>query len=143
MERISPDQVRAHVEKFWHILSGRSREPFEEMYAPEATVISGKAKKSERPQLSITRRKREIAEQPREASVELGPIDVEVLGDDVAIASYTYTFLRIRKRDGGEVRRHTRYGRATHVFQRSARGTLLIVHEHLSAAAPASVGPAS
>jgi len=144
MERISADQVRAQVHKFWHVLSGQSKDSLEELYSPEATVITGKAKRSERVHLAVARRKREIAQQVREASVELGAIDVEVVGDDVAVASYTYKFLRVRRgADASEVKRHTPYGRATHVLQRDTRGALRIVHEHLSSAAPAGIEPTS
>ena len=143
MERVSPDQVRAHVQKFWQVLSGQSKDALlEDLYSLEATVITGKAKKSEHVQLAVARRKRAIAQQPREASTELGPIDVEVVGNDVAIASYTYKFLRVRKDGtGGEVQRHTQHGRATDVFQRDPGGSLRIVHEHLSSAVPVGVEP--
>ena len=139
MERISPEQVRSQVQKFWQSLSGRSNEPFDEMYSADATVITGKARRAERAQLAVARRKREIA-QTSEASVELGLIDVEVVGD-VAIACYTYNFMRVRRRADGMVRRHTPQGRATHVFQRDAEGRLRIAHEHLSSAAPTGVQP--
>jgi ketosteroid isomerase-like protein len=140
MERISPEQVRAHVEEFWNALCGRSPGSFERLYAPDATVISGRAKRSTSARLIGTRREREIAEQLREGKVELGPINVEVVQGDVAIASYTYKFTRVRKRGGaGDVQRHTPFGRATHVIQRDASGVLRIVHEHLSSAVPAAV----
>jgi len=140
MARISPEQVRSEVHRFWQVLTCKSKDPFEEFYSPDATVITGKAKRAERAQLAVARRKREIA-QTSDASVELGAIDVEIVGDQVAIASYTYNFRRIRKRGDGDVRRDTPHGRATHVFQRDAAGSLRIAHEHLSSAAPTGVQP--
>jgi len=142
MEAISPNEVRVQVRRFWQILSGGSKDSFDELYSPEATVITGSAKRGERAQLAVARRKRAIANQPREASGELGPIDVEILDNDVAVASYTYDRRSVRKSgDASEVQHRTSYGRATHVFQRDARGDLRIVHEHLSAAVPPSVEP--
>ena len=145
MGRIAQEEVRVCVQRFWSILAGQSKDPFEELYSPEATVITGKAKSSERAPLAIARRKREIARHMRDASFELGPIDVEIADDNVAIASYTYKFLRVLKQDNreGQIQRHTPYGRATHVFQRDFQGAFRIVHEHLSSAVAGSSEPPS
>ena len=68
------------------------------------------------------------------SSVEEGSIDVQVVGPNVAIAAYTYTYHTDKVRaDGTKVQLDTLFGRATQIFQRDEAGVLRIVHEHLSA----------
>jgi ketosteroid isomerase-like protein len=135
MISISPEQVRAEVEKFWRIMCGKSRERLEDLYASSAMVLTGKARKPEPAQAALDRRARQISSPSAEAVAELGAIDVQVAEAGVAIASYTYKFHQKRPdQAGGVMKRHTMFGRATQIFQVDAGGKLRIVHEHLSAA---------
>lgn len=131
---ISPEQVRAEVEKFWRIMCGKSQERLDDLYASNALVLTGKARKPEPAQQALDRRSRQIGAVV-EAVAELGAIEVQTTDGAVAIASYTYKFHQKRSDQSGEVmKRHTMFGRATQIFQLDGRGTLRIVHEHLSAA---------
>ena len=47
MEKISAEQVRAQVHKFWGILCGKSADRLERLYAPDGTVFTGRAKRTE------------------------------------------------------------------------------------------------
>jgi ketosteroid isomerase-like protein len=137
---ISADEIRAEVQKFWSILSGKSKEKLEELYSPSAIVFTGKAKQSERGPLTAIRRMRQFASSDATSNAELDPIEVQIAGPDVAIASYTYRFHSTKtNKDGSRTARNTLYGRSTQVFQRNDRGALKIVHEHLSSAAPPAV----
>jgi ketosteroid isomerase-like protein len=131
---IVPEQVRAEVQKFWEIMCGKSHHRLEELYAPNALVLTGKARKPEPANQIAERRTRQIAPSA-EAVAELGPVEIEVPESGIAIASYTYKFHQKRPDQSGAVlKRRTMFGRATQIFQQDESGRLRIVHEHLSAA---------
>ena len=131
---ISPEKVRAEVDRFWQILCGKSNDKLEGLYSSSAVVFTGKGKAPEAASLAMTRRARHLGEPGTDSSVELGLVEVQAAGTDVAIASYTYKFQRAQTSgDGGRLERNTLFGRATQVFQLDNSGALWIVHEHLSA----------
>lgn len=137
---LSPDAVRAEVQKFWSILSGKSKDKLEDLYSPSAIVFSGKAKLSERGALPAIRRMRHYAAADSLSTVELDTIEVQIPGPDIAIASYTYRFSSTKTlKDGTREDRKTLFGRSTQIFQLDPSGALRIVHEHLSSAAPPAV----
>ena len=146
---ITPDQVRAEIQKFWQIMCGKagSGEKLDELYSPSALMLTGKARKPEAANLALARRARQISAGSNVAA-ELGPVEVQIAEPGVAIASYTYKFHQSRSgENGGVQKRHTLFGRATQIFQLDQSGVLRIVHEHLSAATNAEVekagGPSS
>ncbi len=137
---LSPDAVRAEVRKFWSILSGKSKDKLEDLYSPSAIVFSGKTKQSERGALPAIRRMRQYAAADSISTVELDTIEVQIPGPDIAIASYTYRFNSTKTlKDGTREDRKTLFGRSTQIFQLDPSGTLRIVHEHLSSAAPPAI----
>jgi ketosteroid isomerase-like protein len=139
-DKITAEEVRAEVKRFWSILSRESKEKLEDLYAPSATVFSGRARRSEPGPLAAMRRMRRAADMDSTSSAELDPIEVQIAGPDVAVASYTYRFLSSKlQKDGSREVRSTLYGRSTQIFQRDDRGKLKIVHEHLSGAAPPAI----
>jgi ketosteroid isomerase-like protein len=139
-DKITAEEVRAEVKKFWSILSRESNEKLEELYSPSATVFSGRAKRSEPGPLAAMRRMRRSADTGSTSSAEIDPIEVQIAGADVAVASYTYRFLSSKlQKDGSREVRSTLFGRSTQIFQRDDRGRLKIVHEHLSGAAPPTI----
>ena len=140
MSKISPELVNSKVQKFWSILTGESKDTFEDLYSPDAIVFTGRAKHSELAKLALKRRVREFNNATSNATVEIGSIGVQIVGSEVAIATYTYKFQSSRQQsDGGRVRRQTLFGRATQVFQLDEAGDPRIVHEHLSSASPTRV----
>jgi ketosteroid isomerase-like protein len=142
--KISGDEVRAAVQKFWDILAGKSAANLEDMYAPGASVFTGRAKRSEAGLLAAARRMRNVGGRSAGSVAEIDPIEVQLPENDVAIASYTYRFHASRTRkDGSREQRNTLFGRSTQIFQRDERGALKIVHEHLSSAAPPKVESAA
>ena len=144
MDEISPEDVRQEVHRFWAILSGKSTDKLEEMYSASAIVFTGKAKRSESAKLMAVRRTRQLPGPGSTSKVEVGSIDIQLVGADAAIAAYTYSFNTHRiQPDGTKVQLNTPFGRATQIFQRDAGGALRIVHEHLSVAAPPAMEKAN
>lgn len=134
MSSISPDQVRAEIQRFWQIMCGKSAssEKLTELYSPFALIVTGKARKPEAANLALARRVRQIN---NDSVAELGSVEVQIAEPGVAIASYTYKFRQNRSdENGGMQKRRTLFGRATQIFQLDPSGALRIVHEHLSAA---------
>ena len=137
MKKISSEGVSKEVHRFWAILSGNLADKLEQMYWPTAIVFTGKAKRSESAKLMAVRRSRQLPGPALSSRAEVGSIDVQIVGPDVAIAAYTYSFNTQKiLANGGKVQINTSFGRATQIFQRGEDGALRIVHEHLSAAAP-------
>jgi ketosteroid isomerase-like protein len=135
MGSISPDQVRAEVEKFWQIMCGKSPAKLDDLYSSAALLLTGKARKPEPASMALARRVRQIAEAGADSTAEIGLVEIQIAGPGVAIASYTYKFNHKRRDERGSLQtRRTLWGRATQIFQLDERGMLRIIHEHLSAA---------
>ena len=134
MEKILPEEVRAEVRRFWAIMTGKLKDKLEEMYSPNAIVFTGKGKRGESAKLIAVQRTRRLPGAVSSSTAEEDLIDVQIVGPDVAIAAYTYTYHTDKVRaDGTKVQLDTLLGRATQIFQRDDAGVLRIVHEHLSA----------
>jgi ketosteroid isomerase-like protein len=137
MNKISSEDVRKEVHRFWAILSGNLADKLEEMYSPTAIVFTGKAKRSESAKLMAARRSRKLPGPALSSVAEVGSMDIQIVGNDVAIAAYTYSFNTQKILvNGSKMQINTLLGRATQIFQRGEDGAVRIVHEHLSAAAP-------
>jgi ketosteroid isomerase-like protein len=140
MDRILPEQIQQHVLKFWRTLNGESPGGTEGMYSPTATVFTGKARHSEPASLVVVRRTRQSASRTRGSHVEVGSIELQIVGNSVAIASYTYQMhASALKGEGRQVQFNTFPGRATQIFHLDAAAVPRVVHEHLSAAGPSTV----
>lgn len=139
MSNISSDDVRAEVKKFWDFLSRKLKSQFAEMYLSSATVFAADARRMELARLMLVRRERELLGPASSVAAKLGPIDVQPLGADLAIASYPFHLSITRTRASGKrYQSEVPSGRATQVFQRDERGVLRIIHEHMSSAEPVS-----
>lgn len=140
MENISPDGVRAEVKKFWDFFSRKSKARFDEMYLPSATVSAADSRRMEPARLMLVRRERELFGPGSLVAAKLGLIDLQILGTDLAIASYPFHFSLTRALASGKrYQAEIPSGRATQVFQRDDKGVLRIIHEHVSSAEPVSV----
>jgi ketosteroid isomerase-like protein len=134
--RITAEDVRSEVARFWNMFTAKATELLEEFYAPDATVFSTSGNRTEPGRLTVARRRREYFNKQTSVRVQLGLIDVQVLTDAMAIASYTFNFhgldvMSASHKNGEET---VEYGRATQVFIVDPEGRLRIVHEHLSSA---------
>lgn len=87
----------------------------------------------------LVRRARELLGTASAVGAKLDAIDVQILREDLAVASYAFHFNVTRNLPNGKrVSVDVPFGRATQVFQRDASGNLRIIHEHMSSAAPVS-----
>jgi ketosteroid isomerase-like protein len=139
MASISIDEVRSRVQTFWRAYCSQSKEEFEQFYFPDATVLEFDGRRIEPGRLMVARRLRELFPEMSSVSAELGPIDVQIVEPDIAVACYGYHFRVVRLMANGK-----RYlsdiplARTTHVFRRDENGRLRIIHEHMSAGAVAT-----
>ena len=140
MEPISAEEVRAEVSRFWNVFSNKSKDKFEEMYFPSATVFSSTAQHTEPGRLMVARRLRQFFGPAISLRAEIGSIGVQLVGSNVAIATYIYRSRSTRiESDGTQVNQETPFGRATQIFQRDESGILRIIHEHMSSSTPPTV----
>ncbi len=134
MASLSADEVRSEVARFWNVFSSKGSLLLEEFYAPDATVFGSSAVRAEPGRLAVARRRREYFEKQTTIRVQLGIIDVQIVGTAAAIASYTFRFdaTRVAGGLGKSSDEHLEHGRATQVFVLDADDKLRIIHEHLS-----------
>jgi ketosteroid isomerase-like protein len=137
MDHISVDQVKAEVHRFWKIFSSKSKSEMEDLYVPNANVFASDARRIEPGRLTVARRMREYFGPLTQVRAEVGPIEVQMVNEEVAIACYTFHFQATKiLPDGSRNDEDVPCGRATHVFQRDKSGVLRIFHEHISSAKP-------
>jgi ketosteroid isomerase-like protein len=131
---ITPEEVRAEVTRFWTVFTSKATDLLEAFYAPDATVFGSSAVRAEPGRLAVTRRRREYFEKQTSVRVQVGLIDVQLIGDTTAVASYTFRFdaSRVTTGQGKSTEEHLEHGRATQLFVADAEGKLRIIHEHLS-----------
>ncbi len=130
---MTADQIRAEVGRFWGRFTSKSEEGVEEFYAHESSVFGSTATRPEPGRLAATRRRREYFHPETTIRVNLGPVEVMVLGD-VGVASYTFELhaTNVAGPLGKPIDEQIQHGRATQVFAPDNDGKLRIVHEHFS-----------
>ncbi|HWX55159.1 MAG TPA: hypothetical protein VN176_11275 [Verrucomicrobiae bacterium] len=129
------EQVRVLVRRFWELFCSKSKEEFEQMYFPTAVVWAVGAKRSEPARLALVRRAREFFGPEESVKAELGRVDVQTIGADLAVASYSFRFHIIQMQANGKrMDIDMPNCRSTQVFRRDETGTLRLMHEHASTA---------
>jgi len=134
MVTLSPENVRAEVEKFWTAFTSKSTIQLAEFYAHDSSVFGSLSTRSEPGRLAATRREREYFGPNSVLRAGHGEIEVTMLGDQVAVACYTFQFHATKLGSGGSriTEEHIEKGRATQVFSLDYDGQIRIFHEHLS-----------
>src|SRR5207245_6347105 len=79
-------------QRFWNAFSDKSATQLMEFYAPESTVFSSVANRSEPGRLAAARRQREYFHAKSTIRATIGSVDVILMGDNSAVASYTFQF---------------------------------------------------
>lgn len=132
--RMSIEQVQAEVARFWSVFTSKSVEALEDFYAHDSTVFGTNSSRPEPGRLAAIRRQREYFHQQTTLRAQTSPVEVQMLGDAAAIATYTFQFHASRAKIGVEKssEEHVINGRATQIFVVDVDGRLRIVHEHLS-----------
>lgn len=128
------EQVVTAVRDFWKAFCGSDPASLAEHYSPEAVLFGVEGTRSEPVRLALARRQREYFEHRAQLKFELGAIEVQSLNPTLALATYTFSFHAANVAVAGSKPRERQitHGRATQIFELTADGTLLIVHEHLS-----------
>jgi ketosteroid isomerase-like protein len=131
---ITANEVRSEVARFWNVFTAKAPELLEEFYAPDATVFASFGSRAEPGRLTVARRKREYFSKQTSVRVQLGSIEVQMVGDAGAVASYTFQFhgLGVVSGSSKNSEETIKHGRATQVFCVDAEDRLRILHEHLS-----------
>jgi ketosteroid isomerase-like protein len=132
--RLSVEQVQAEVARFWSALTSKSAEAVESFYAQESTVFGTSSSRPEPGRLAAIRREREYFHPQTTLRAQTSPVEVHFIGDNAAIASYTFQFHASHAKIGVEKasEEHVMHGRATQVFELQPDGELRVVHEHFS-----------
>lgn len=130
---LSPEAVRAEVARFWNAFISKSTEMLEEFYAHESTVFGTASTRSEPGRLAATRRRREYFISQSILRANTGIVDVVMLDDRTAIATYAFQFHASKLSNAARHQEeHIAQGRATQVFAVDTDGKIRIFHEHLS-----------
>ncbi|HUR36973.1 MAG TPA: nuclear transport factor 2 family protein [Terriglobales bacterium] len=134
LQKLTTDLIKGEVHRFWTAFSNKKSDELMEFYAPEASVFGSSSTRPEPGRLAAARRQREYFHAKSTLRATPGMIDVILLGDHAAVASYTFTFhaSKVASGLGAATEEDIRNGRATQVFAYDPDGKLRIVHEHLS-----------
>jgi hypothetical protein len=133
---ISASEVQAAVQYYWHVLMEKIEGEMGQLYTYDSTVFNPFSARAESGPVSAARKEREYFMPQTSFRAEItGPIQVQLLADNIAVASYPFCWYANNMEEKVFDRRFdkaVRDGRATQVFVLSAEGNLRVVHEHLS-----------
>jgi ketosteroid isomerase-like protein len=129
--------VETTIRRYWKITTSKEVIAQQNSYADNASVFATDSRRLEPARLVLLRRQREYLSTATRMIVEVGEIEVELLGTNHALAAYT---IRL---DAEQIARmsvsgqkiseeHLENARVTHVVHRQLDGVLRIVHEHIS-----------
>jgi ketosteroid isomerase-like protein len=134
VQKLTVEEIHSQVQQFWNVFASKNAAELMEMYSPEASVFGSTATRPEPGRLAAARRQREYFNAKSSLRASVGMIDVLLLGDSAAVASYTFQFhaTKLATALSQPVEEDIKNGRASQVFMRDSDGKLRIVHEHLS-----------
>jgi ketosteroid isomerase-like protein len=134
--KLSPEKVTQAVRDFWNTFSGSSPEALADFYAPDATIFGVEGTRIELSRLAMARRAREYFDRRAKITARPDAVDVKVIAESVAIATYCFHFnaVNVGAAPGKTVQRTIPHGRATQIFHLDREGKIVIIHEHLSSA---------
>jgi ketosteroid isomerase-like protein len=134
---LTKTEVELAVKNYWSVSASRQAEQQQNCYAENAVIFTSSSRRVEPGRLVMVRRQREYMVGRSRMKVEVGHIDVEIVGTNAAVAAYTMQLDAEKETVLGVVRarvseEHLKDARVTHVFIRQNDGKLKIVHEHIS-----------
>jgi ketosteroid isomerase-like protein len=143
-DMVLAEAARNGLRRLWDLYRSKSKEGLQGMYSPTAILWSIGAKRGLPARLELTARERELLGPHSSISADLGHVDIQTLGERVAMASYGFHYRIVRVQAYGK-RADTEApfqgkrfeidfptARATNVFERNETGALQVVHEHWS-----------
>jgi ketosteroid isomerase-like protein len=128
-------EIETAVLAYWKALSAKDAIQQQNFYDDQAGIFSTESKKLERARTVLLRRQREYLTAATKTQVQVGAIDVELIGPHHALAAYTIQLDAkhvTRTSSAVASEEHLNNARVTHVFHRQSDGALRIVHEHIS-----------
>jgi ketosteroid isomerase-like protein len=134
---ISKMDVEIAIRNYWIVLMSKQAEQHRECFTDNAFIFASTSRRLEPGQLVLLRREREYMAEATTINVNVGRVEVELLGEDAAVAAYTMRFDVEQKKPAGVASKrmpeeHLTSARVTHVFTRMPDGGLRIIHEHIS-----------
>ena len=134
--KITVEQVQTAVRRYFQVLSEKTPGELADMYTYDSLVFGAFVPRPEPGRVSAARREREYFKLQASYRAEItGPIEVQILGDNVAVASHTMRAYALNLEEptlGKRFNRTVRDGRGTHVFVLDSEGKLLLAHQHIS-----------
>jgi len=134
---LTKTEVESAVRTYWSISASKQADRQQDCYAENAVIFTSSSRRAEPGRLVLVRRRREYMMGSGKMRVDVGHIEVEVIGSNAAVAVYTMQFqaqkiqsLGIFRTGGSE--EHLKDARVTHIFVRQNDGSLKIMHEHIS-----------
>jgi len=133
VEKITTDRVLAFIREYWQLLSDKTP-GVEKVYTYDAKVFNPFEQRPESGRVSAARKEREYFEQKTAFHAEItSPIDVFLLADNVAVATYAFRWQATGMVSAGKrFTKSLRNGRATDVITLDFEGKLRFVHQHHS-----------
>jgi len=136
MAPVTQQEVEAAVRQYWNVSAAKDTERQRNSYCDDAFIFTSSSKRLEVARLVSMRRGREYLASSTKLRVEVGSMEVSLLGPDAALSAYTLQFHAEQLPTQGTVAKspeeHLQNARVTQVFLRSPEGALRIVHEHIS-----------
>lgn len=134
MEKLTTQEVRKALDLFWTAFLAKSEDVLNNYYAADSSVFQLSMTRTEPGRLGAMRRSREYFHKDTLMDLKLGAMDIALVGNDMAVATYTFQFQATGRDVGGGKRIEEKLSlvRATQVLHRDAAGKIRIVHEHFS-----------
>jgi ketosteroid isomerase-like protein len=132
---LNPDLVIAEIQRFWTALLEKREAELAEFYSSDSNVFGSMSRRAEPGRLATARRIREYYSPQTMLRCSRGIVDVQMIGDAVAVATYNFDFHAERRVHNGMPDEHIIGGRCTQVFAIDGEGEIKIFHEHVSLAA--------
>jgi hypothetical protein len=134
---IAKMDVEIAIRNYWIVFMAKQAEQQQDCFAESAFIFASTSRRIEPGRLVLLRRQREYMSAGATVNVSVGHIEVELLGENTAVAAYTMQFDAEQKEvvSAGSARtaeEHLPNARVTQVFLRHPDGILRIVHEHVS-----------
>src|SRR5258708_3992283 len=86
---LSKAEVESAVRAYWRALAAKEAVKQQNFYDDQAGIFATDSRKLERARLVLLRRQREYLSAATKTSVQVGEIEVELIGSSHALAAYT------------------------------------------------------
>src|SRR4051794_24108719 len=117
--KLTAEQVRGEVLRFWNVFMEKNADALMNFYAPDSSVFSSVSSRVEPGRLAAARRQREYFHAKSTVRSTTGSVEVILVSDTAAVANYNFTFhaSKVAAGAGGSSEEDIKQGRATQVFR--------------------------